>query len=542
MTTVDTANAGPAFIKDASKWVLNRPFRFSKLADPLSETWTQRMAVSPNILFLMPGDLVNNKSLFTVAGNSSSAAIEKILGAGGVTETDAASNATYQSLDGNAVKSSIANNELIDPRTLIFENSSRVQTEYRTTVMNYLSLTNSFMPKGVSPLTNDLSPTMIGRDTVAIYYSKGTSASESVTNTFDSSWVEQGSQAITSLVGNINSLGHWLGINTSSATNDPTAGASAGVWAQVQAGITGNKLMLPKLWTGSEFNKSYNVKIVLQSPYGTPEMIFKYVYKPFFHILALALPRPSGAGGSVAYNAPFIIRATAPGFFNIDVGVIASMTISKGTSPTDFSKHGLVKRIELDIELMDIYPQMLNYSGDAPTSAYNISLHSYLATMAGRDPRHAAIADTIAKINSVIDTVIHGPSRLYNDVGDWLTSKFDWTIPIFRGVVAVGSNIADAVNNSASAIYDRVGTAISNLANNTTVRQVIINEGNNYVLPSGEINVEAGELYPGSNLTVYFLKPVNGETSSSYVVLDNPPTVNSAVYSVGQLKALLQNS
>lgn len=146
--------------------------------------------------------------------------------------------------------------------------------------------------------------------------------------------------------------------------------------------VNGSQLMFPDFWQDSRFDKSYNISFKFYSPYGDRESIFRYVYVPFIALLALALPRQDGLLG---YQQPFFVRMSRPGYFDIDMGVVTSLTITKGGADSLWTVDGHPQMIEVNMNVVDLYPQMIQIK-DIGLLAYNLGIASFLENMAGIRP------------------------------------------------------------------------------------------------------------------------------------------------------------
>ena len=96
-------------------------------------------------------------------------------------------------------------------------------------------------------------------------------------------------------------------------------GEAAG-WLTDSQGLTkvataGERLIFPKVWKGSSYDKSYNLNFKFYSPSGDAQSILNYVYFPFLCWFALAVPLQ---GSVESIKSPFIIRCDCPGLFSCD--------------------------------------------------------------------------------------------------------------------------------------------------------------------------------------------------------------------------------
>ena len=116
---------------------------------------------------------------------------------------------------------------------------------------------------------------------------------------------------------------------------------------------TGGKLIFPKIWSDSSFSRSYDVTIKLRSPDMDPLSIYCNIIAPYLHLLCLALPRQINENPNGFYS-PFIVRALYKGFFNIDMGIISSMSVTRGDTGM-WTPDGIPCSIDVNLTIADLY-------------------------------------------------------------------------------------------------------------------------------------------------------------------------------------------
>ena len=180
--------------------------------------------------------------------------------------------------------------------------------------------------------------------------------------------------------------------------------------------ISGGKMIFPEIWADSQFTKSYNVSIKLDSPDCDILSIYLNVLVPLAHIIAMVGARKAGDN---AYVAPFIVRAYYKSMFHIDMGIITDCTIEKGDVQA-WNQDGLPTQITVNLTIKDLY----NVFSLAAGTGWNDVLSNpaeldYLANLCGinieypdfrrqlylwkaiRNPL-TAVADQIGKANMFI--------------------------------------------------------------------------------------------------------------------------------------------
>ncbi len=149
---------------------------------------------------------------------------------------------------------------------------------------------------------------------------------------------------------------------------------------------SGGKLIFPEIWSDSTFSRSYNVRFKFIAPDPSNLSVYLNVLVPLFHLIGLVAPQmpennPNG------YTNPFLIRAIYKGFFNIDMGIITDMSVTKGAE-CQWTPEGVPTSIEVDIGIKDLYNAMSITSTNS-TNSYkydtlnNTALMDYIANLCG---------------------------------------------------------------------------------------------------------------------------------------------------------------
>ena len=143
--------------------------------------------------------------------------------------------------------------------------------------------------------------------------------------------------------------------------------------------LTGANLIFPEIWNASDRNKSYSLNFNLISPYGDKESLLLNIYVPLMHLLALTLPKQNSANG---YQAPFLIKAFAKGWFSTEMAIVDRMSIEK----TEWSVDGLPSAIKVSMTLKDLYTDLMITSSTNPVKFFsNQGLMDFLAVNCGVD-------------------------------------------------------------------------------------------------------------------------------------------------------------
>lgn len=407
MADIDSSVTSKAFLDaDVSSRILGRPPWFTYETDPSGRVFTRCLAHNAPILVITPGipdfsapkkdeadrlknDLLKVQDISNKIEKNAATAEE-------VTAYEADLNKSLEVLMTNMKDNRYYKFKPTPKEYLYILNSMMVR-------MNSRLSTESFIPKAVNIGTEDASWYGIN-----MYCTKKSTISESASNSYGESMLESVQKGVSDKLreiwfvkdGATNTSGNEETGTIAAGRENVMDNAMGGLMKGAAATINGEKLMLPKIWKDSSFDKSYNLDFEFQSIYGDIASIFEHVFKPYLAILALALPRQTALA---SYKNPFLVRIESPGWFNIECGVIESITINRAPEESDWSKDGLCKKIQVSMQVRDIYPSlMLSYSTSALSS--NIGMAEYLDSLAGITIQ----SQTLVNIKRVISDSIGG--------------------------------------------------------------------------------------------------------------------------------------
>lgn len=145
--------------------------------------------------------------------------------------------------------------------------------------------------------------------------------------------------------------------------------------------VSGGKIIFPEIWSDSEYDRSFDISIKLRSPDPDPVSIFLNIYMPIILLVSMAAPHQIG-NSSNAYESPFLVRATYKSIFNCDLGMITSLTISKG-GQGNWNILGQPVSADVTLSIRDLYGSM--FISKRMGLICNTAQMDYLATMAGVD-------------------------------------------------------------------------------------------------------------------------------------------------------------
>lgn len=140
---------------------------------------------------------------------------------------------------------------------------------------------------------------------------------------------------------------------------------------------------IPDIWKGASFGKSHSVNFKLRSPYGDPISIIQSIYLPFALLLAGALPR---AAGKNSFTSPFLCRCYCKGMFSIPLGIIESLSVTRGESEYGWNNNNLPLVVSVSMSIKDLSPAIYMALGATKWKeilGQNSSFQEYLITLSG---------------------------------------------------------------------------------------------------------------------------------------------------------------
>lgn len=184
--------------------------------------------------------------------------------------------------------------------------------------------------------------------------------------------------------------------------------------------ITGSNIVFPELWASSDYSRSYNIEINLKTPYGSREEIYKNIIVPMCHWICLAAPKQNTVN---TYSAPFLCRFFIPGYCAVDMGIVESLSISKGGDGSAWSVDGLPLEVQLSINIKDLYNSfsMSRINAVAPVDIYNMlwntALIDYVSVNSGLNMKQSEwrtkieLAKTLGQ-NSLSDIFVYPQDKV----------------------------------------------------------------------------------------------------------------------------------
>jgi len=184
-------------------------------------------------------------------------------------------------------------------------------------------------------------------------------------------------------------LGKLLGY-----AKDVVVGALDGVTFNIAGKVLtmltgGANITLPLRWEDSSIslpNHTFRMKLI--SPYGNPISQLINIYIPLASIMAGALPLATGMS---SYTSPFLCSLYVRGYQSIPMGMITSLSITKGTSNLAFNKAMKPLAVDVEFTVTDFSPVIALPVGHDLISSANVimdddnPLNRFIQSLCGRD-------------------------------------------------------------------------------------------------------------------------------------------------------------
>ena len=217
-----------------------------------------------------------------------------------------------------------------------------------------------------------------------------------------------GSRGEGTTMGKIHDIGKDIGASAGETTQkmmpEGLLGALAsGISSTV---IQGGKLMFPEIWSDSSYSRDYSINLKLVSPDNDDYSILLNILAPLVHIIGLVAPHNVDVNG---YISPFIVRVFYKGVFSCPMGLIQSVSFTKG-GEGNWSQSGLPTVVDVSISVKELYSTMsIGQSGTG--MEVNTSQMDYLANLCGIN-----IMEPDLRRQFYLWNTLHGPDSIIRQI------------------------------------------------------------------------------------------------------------------------------
>lgn len=189
--------------------------------------------------------------------------------------------------------------------------------------------------------------------------------------------------------------------------------------------LKGGRMVLPKMVEGASYGKSISCNLKFMSPYGDRYSVFMKCIVPICHLLAMALPKQLSDN---MYTFPFLIRAAQLGLFNVDLGVISSLNITRGgNDDTSWTVDNMATEWDVQMEITPLVDELMVTGANHPVLfCKNEMLLDYLANYCGFDVlANQAETKVDLMLSFVRNSLIRWPHSLENKITDSMYNKLN---------------------------------------------------------------------------------------------------------------------
>lgn len=227
-------------------------------------------------------------------------------------------------------------------------------------------------------------------------------------------------------------------------------GVTFGLSGVMQALLGGAYIDLPNKWEDSETSLgSTSYSMTLISPSGDPISQIMNIYIPLSMILAGVLPKGTGKS---SYGEPFLCSVFDRGVQTIKLGMITSVSITRGTSNLAFTKTRKPLAIEVSFTVTNLSTMLTTPIVSSIKEVFKITMDDdspigdYVATLCGRD--HLTSKYFGPKLRMRASTLLHTSSMV--------TSSANWGMRTGMFFSNLTSNLFAQANAIKGSGYDTV--------------------------------------------------------------------------------------
>lgn len=272
-----------------------------------------------------------------------------------------------------------------------------------------------------------------GKETVPFYLDSDTSISEEFTNELSdsslASTVNDASAQVREYAYILGASGVSNNANAQAAVTDlqsalMNSGMGGSMIKNLSNGlgtvISGGKIIFPKMWSDSDFSRSYSLKLKFRSPDHDTLSIYLNIIVPYLHLVCMAAPHESGVNG---LESPFMVKGFYKGFFNCNMGMITGLSCEKGDE-AQWNDDGLPTTMDVTVTLTDLYSNMTisdAYKGKNSAAKFvqNTNMLDYLAMMSGLNINKPELSRSISLYTVLMSNKLTGlPSRKFNELSE----------------------------------------------------------------------------------------------------------------------------
>ncbi len=172
---------------------------------------------------------------------------------------------------------------------------------------------------------------------------------------------------ITQVIGTQGSIGDQLK-GLANTIVQKAAGEAVSNVAELGLLMTGSgRALLPEMWGSSSYSRDYSIDFTFFSPSGDTVSIFENCYIPFSILLVLSNPLQTA---KYLYTSPFVVKVFSKGLFSVNMGMITSMTVTRGQEKNDRTIYGYPRTLKINLSIKDLSPTFMLSLGSGSLFSY----------------------------------------------------------------------------------------------------------------------------------------------------------------------------
>lgn len=208
------------------------------------------------------------------------------------------------------------------------------------------------------------------------------------------------------------------------------------ILAKASGLLAGSRMVFPEIWTDSSFSRSYSCSMKLNSPYGNNLAIYLNIIVPICHLLCLTLPRENFNN---MYYSPFILRGYYKGLFNIDMGIVTGLNLTKGAEG-EWTLSGVSTYAEMSFDIKDLYEgfYMSKMVNEQIGITHNITELDYLGNLCGININDQDVARSIDMIKLNINPALKIQDFISHDIAGGISQSVNSMINSIYGKIGGG--------------------------------------------------------------------------------------------------------
>lgn len=198
----------------------------------------------------------------------------------------------------------------------------------------------------------------------------------------------------------------------------------------------GGKIVFPQIYQDSSYSTSYDVDMKLRCPNPTPLNWYLDIMVPLAYLYALTLPKATK--GNNGYKSPFLVRGFYKSVFNVDMGIISDLSVSKGKEGA-WTNDGYPTEVDVSFTIKDLYNVLFMSKGTKVGNigdfVTNDQFMSFLANQVGINVNKTDMERTIQMYGMLAQNAfIQRPNYWRNNIESAFNNKI---LQVYQGIFKI---------------------------------------------------------------------------------------------------------